>query len=134
VPRLRDVATRVARQWDVRPHLNLQQGVPQVPQKLAHELTRMVQEALVNAIRHGGAREVTVTCAMLGTELGVAVSYEGRGFAGFTGRHDLASLNAMKAGPRTLKERVSALDGSLVIESGEAGARVEIRVPVTPAH
>jgi signal transduction histidine kinase len=134
VPRLRDVATRVARQWDVRPHLNLQRGVPPMPQKLAHELTRMVQEALVNAIRHGGAREVTVTCAMLGTELGVAVSYEGRGFAGFNGRHDLASLNEMKAGPRTLKERVSALDGSLVIESRETGARVEIRVPLTPAH
>lgn len=134
IPRLRDVATRVASQWDVRPHLNLQRGVPLVPQKLAHELTRMVQEALVNAIRHGGAREVTVTCAMLGTELGVAVSYEGRGFAGFNGRHDLASLNEMKAGPRTLKERVSALDGSLVIESGETGARVEIRVPLTPAH
>jgi signal transduction histidine kinase len=39
----------------------------------------------------------------------------------------------MKVGPRTLKERVAALDGSLVIESNEAGARVEIRVPLTPA-
>ena len=134
VPRLRDVATRVAQQWDVRPHLNLQRGVPPVPQKLAHEITRMVQEALVNAIRHGGAREVTVTCVMLGTELALAVSYQGRGFTGFSGRHDLASLNAMKAGPRTLKERVSALDGSLVIESGDGGARVEIRVKLTPTH
>lgn len=134
VPRLREVATRVARQWDVRPHLNLQRGIPPMPQKQAHELTRMVQEALVNAIRHGGAREVTVTCVVTGADLAVAVSYQGRGFAGFSGRHDLASLNRMKVGPRTLKERVSAVGGSLTIESGDGGARVEIRIPVTPAR
>jgi len=134
VPRLREVATRVARQWDVRPHLNLQRGVPAMPQKLAHEVTRMVQEALVNAIRHGGAREVTVTCLVMGPEMAVSVSYQGRGFTGFSGRHDLASLNRMKVGPRTLKERVAAVDGSLVIESGEGGARVEIRIPLTPTH
>ncbi|MBA3298383.1 MAG: hypothetical protein H0U19_15770 [Acidobacteria bacterium] len=131
VPRLREVATRVARQWDVRAHLNLQRDMPQIPQKTAHELTRMLQEALVNAIRHGGAREVTVTFVMMGPELALAVSYQGRGFVGFHGRHDLASLNRMKVGPRTLKERVAAVDGSLVIESGDAGARVEIRVPLT---
>jgi signal transduction histidine kinase len=132
VPRVRDVATRVARQWDVRPHLNLQRGIPAVPQKVAHELTRMVQEALVNAIRHGTAREVTVTCLMLGAELAVSVSYQGKGFAGFTGRHDLASLNRMRVGPRTLKERVAALGGALTIESGESGARVEMRIPLRP--
>ncbi|MEO5895689.1 MAG: histidine kinase [Vicinamibacterales bacterium] len=131
VPRLREVATRVARQWDVRAHLNLQDDVPPVPQKMSHELTRMVQEALVNAIRHGAAKEITVTCLTMGYDLAIAVSYQGRGFAGFHGRHDLASLNEMKAGPRTLKERVSAVGGSLVIESGEGGARVEIRVPLT---
>jgi len=54
-----------------------------------------------------------------------------RGDKGFSGRHDLASLNAMKAGPWSLKERVSALAGSLVIDSNDAGARVEIAVPVT---
>ena len=132
VPRLREVATRVARQWDVRAHLNLQNDVPAVPQKMSHELTRMVQEALVNAVRHGGAKEVTVTCLTMGYDLALAVSYQGRGFAGFQGRHDLTSLNEMKAGPRTLKERVSAVGGALVIESGEGGARVEIRVPLAP--
>jgi signal transduction histidine kinase len=134
VPRLQEVAMRVARQWDVRAHLNLQREVPPLPQKTAHEMTRMLQEALVNAIRHGGAREVTVTCIVMGADLALSVSYQGRGFAGFHGRHDLASLNRMKAGPRTLKERVSAVGGTLEIETGEGGARVEIRVPLTPAR
>jgi signal transduction histidine kinase len=134
IPRLRDTATRVARQWDVRVNLNLQRGPTQLPQKVAHELTRMLQEALVNAIRHGGAREITVTALMMGTDLAIAVSYQGRGFAGFHGRHDLASLNRMKVGPRTLKERVSGVGGSLVIESSDGGARVEIRIPLMATH
>jgi signal transduction histidine kinase len=130
MPRLRDAAARVGRQWDVRVHLNLQAGPCLTAQKIAHELTRMLQEALVNAIRHGGAREVTVTCVPMGADIALAVSYQGRGFAGFQGRHDLASLNMMRVGPRTLKERVSAAKGSLAIESTETGARVEITVPI----
>jgi signal transduction histidine kinase len=129
IPRVRETANRVGRQWDVRVHLNLQRTPTPTAQKIAHELTRMLQEALVNAIRHGGAKEITVTCLTMGTDLALAVSYQGRGFAGFQGRHDLASLNRMRVGPRTLKERVLAVDGSLVIESNEGGARVEIRIP-----
>jgi signal transduction histidine kinase len=132
-PRVSETATRVGRHWDVRVHLNLQRELPRIPQKIAHELTRMLQEAMVNSIRHGGAKEITVTCLMMGSDLALAVSYQGRGFAGFQGRHDLASLNRMKVGPRTLKERVAAVNGSLVIESAQAGARVEVRIPLPAA-
>jgi signal transduction histidine kinase len=134
IPRVRETANRVGRQWDVRVHLNLQRTPMATPQKIAHELTRMLQEALVNAIRHGGAKDITVTCLTMGSDLALAVSYEGRGFAGFQGRHDLASLNRMRVGPRTLKERVQAVNGSLVIESNETGARVEIRLPSQGKH
>lgn len=134
IPRLRDAATRVAQQWDVKVHLNLQRSAPSLPRKIAHELTRMLQEALVNAIRHGAAREVTVTCIVVAGELALAVSYRGRGFSGFNGRHELESLRRMNVGPRTLMERVLAVGGALVIESGDSGARVEIRLRITPAR
>ncbi len=39
----------------------------------------------------------------------------------------------MKVGPRTLKERVAAAGGSLIIESNESGARVEVRLPLQGA-
>lgn len=131
IPRLRDTATQVARQWDIRVHLNLQQTVPPLPRRTAHELARMLREALVNAIRHGQAREATVTCIMMNEELALSVSYRGKGFANLPGRHDLSALTRMKAGPRTLKERVAAVGGELVIESHERGARVEIRIRPT---
>jgi signal transduction histidine kinase len=133
IPRLRDAATRVARQWDIRVHLNLQRDIPPIRQKTAHEMTRMLQEALVNAVRHGGASEATITCIQIATDLLLSVSYQGRGFTGFEGRHDLASLNRMKVGPRTLKERVAGAGGSLIIESNENGARVEVRLPLDGA-
>ena len=55
----------------------------------------MVQESLVNAVRHGAATEVRLAFAAAAHELRLAITYEGRGFAGFRGRHDLASLNRM---------------------------------------
>ena len=134
VKHIRDSAMRVAREWDIRVHLNLHTEVTLLPPRTVHEISRMVREALVNAIRHGSAKEATVTCVASGKQLMLAVSYEGRGFAGFRGRHNLASLNELKAGPRTLKERVSALGGTLEIESGERGARVEIGLPITPVR
>ena len=134
VKHIRESAMRVAREWDIRVHLNLHREVMLLPPRMVHEVSRMVREALVNAIRHGSAKEATVTCVASPKELLLAVSYEGRGFAGFRGRHNLASLNAMKAGPRTLKERVSALGGTLEIESAERGARVEIGLPFTPVR
>lgn len=129
VPRIEEVSLRVARQWDVRARLDLQPGIPPIPRTLAHEVSRMVQEALVNAIRHGAATEVSVSCAAEGSGLALSVSYSGRGFAGFQGRHGLDSLNRMRVGPRTLKERVAAVGGALEIESGPDGALVEIRIP-----
>jgi signal transduction histidine kinase len=127
---VREAAMRVADEWEVRVRLDLQPSLPEVPRRTAHEIVRMVQEALVNAVRHGRARDVLLTLSLSEGRLRLEVGYEGRGFQGFTGRHDLAALDAMKAGPRTLKERVSALGGSMVIDSTEAGARVEIAVPL----
>jgi signal transduction histidine kinase len=128
--RVREAAARVARQWEVRVHVDVQPELTSVAHGVAHEIVRMVQEALVNAVRHGRAREVSLALSESAGELRLTVAYEGRGFSGFTGRHDLESLSAMNAGPRTLKERVASLGGSMVIDSRQKGARVEIAVPV----
>jgi two-component system NarL family sensor kinase len=128
---VRDTAERVANQWDIRVDLEIQPDIPPVPHRTAHEVTRMVQESLVNAVRHGAATEVRLALTADANELRLAISYEGRGFAGLQGRHDLASLKQMKAGPRTLQERVSALGGSVVIDSHAGGAAVMIAVPIT---
>jgi signal transduction histidine kinase len=129
--RLRDVATRIATQWDVHVHLDLAQNAPPLPRRLAHEICRMAQESLVNAIRHGAAKDVRLQWEAGADQVKLIVAYAGRGFATFRGRHDLESLNRMKAGPRTLKERVSELRGALVINSDDEGATLAIAIPLT---
>jgi signal transduction histidine kinase len=127
--RLREITSRLERQWDVQVQCDVGREVPALSAGLLHELSRMTEEAIVNAVRHGGAREVRVELESTADHrLRLGVSYRGRGFAGLRGRHDLASLKQHETGPRTLKERVAALGGDLVIESGDSGAKVEILV------
>lgn len=131
--RLREVVTRVGREWEVHVRCDLARDVPQVSRRFAHEICRMAEESVVNAIRHGGATEVYVALELASADtFSLRVSYSGRGFASFSGRHDLASLIRMQLGPRTLKERVAELGGDLVIDSDEGGARVQIVVGPDP--
>lgn len=130
--RVTETVGRLRRQWEVDVHCDVARDLPQVDGRLAHELCRMTDEAVVNAIRHGGAQAVRVQLEPAGAEaLRLRVGYQGRGFPGLQGRHDLAALNRLGAGPRTLKERVATLAGELVIHSEENSATVEITVRQT---
>jgi signal transduction histidine kinase len=129
--RLREVATRVGAQWGVRIDLELARNGPPLPQQLARDICHIAEESLVNAIRHGAAKDVRLQWRVAEDSVNLRVAYAGRGFTTFRGRHDLDSLNRMHAGPGSLKERVSELRGTLVINSGDDGATVEIAVPLT---
>lgn len=100
-----------------------------VPARLAQELCRIVNESLSNAARHGEASHAVVSLTASNGSVCVRVSDNGRGFP-FAGRYDLAALDRAGYGPRTLKERVAALGGTLTIDSSPQGATVEALVPV----
>ncbi|HEX6160286.1 MAG TPA: histidine kinase, partial [Thermoanaerobaculia bacterium] len=100
-----------------------------VPPRLAHELSRILNESLSNAARHGGASHADVLLDVREDVIHLRVADNGRGFP-FTGRYDLRALEESGHGPRTLKERVTTLGGSLLVESSPAGAIVDAHVPV----
>ncbi len=100
--------------------------------RLAHELCRIVNESLSNAARHGGASRAVVSARSRDGAVELHISDNGRGFA-FSGRHDLATLERAGHGPRTLKERVRNLGGTLFVESSSAGAAIEVRIPLQEA-
>src|ERR671910_255798 len=86
------------------------------------EVLRVIQEALTNARRHSGARNVWVSLQVEGSELVAEVSDDGRGF-----RPDTAS----GVGLSSMSERAAALGGNVEIESAVGqGTRVHLRVPV----
>ena len=97
--------------------------------RLAHEVCRVVNESLANAAKHGGATRAQIAVAPVDGTLHVRVSDNGRGFA-FAGRYDLEALDREGKGPRSLKERVRSLDGTLVVESSPQGATIEAAIPI----
>ncbi len=132
VPALQDLARRLESVGGLR--LELPACLPRlaVSDVLLREIYRIVQEAAVNAARHGQATQVTVDLGVADGRLALALADNGRGFP-FRGRADHATLEASRQGPRSLRERVAALGGTMDIESGETGSRLHIRLPLAAA-
>jgi signal transduction histidine kinase len=78
-------------------------------------------EALQNAAKHSGARQVSVLLGLDGDDLRLVVADDGRG---------IASVDASGAGVANMTERVEALGGRLAVESRPGvGTTVTARVP-----
>jgi signal transduction histidine kinase len=129
--RLQRLVERIERHWDLKVELKSRLGEAAISRRLAHEIYRIVQEALVNASRHGRASQATVDLDHDDAWIRVAVVDDGSGFP-FQGEYDSAALAALKLGPVSLKQRVAALGGSLDIRSSAAGARLEVKLPRAP--
>jgi signal transduction histidine kinase len=87
------------------------------------ELLRIIGEALTNARRHSGARNVRVAVGASEEKLWAEVSDDGRGFDPV---EEPSTLTA-GMGTRDLRERAYALGGTLKIESQtEKGTKVRI--------
>jgi signal transduction histidine kinase len=127
--RLRDVVARVERQWGVAIRLALDPEDVALPRELFEEVLLLAQEALVNAVRHARPTRVDITLQQQPTCLVLSVSDDGRGFP-FAGRLNLAELADRDIGPRTLRERVAALEGDLAIDSSTTGAKVRVSIPL----
>ncbi len=122
------LASGIEYQWGIRIQLHIDPSVTAMDEPLAGELRFLLREALANSGKHARASQVRAQLGRQGERLYLGVRDDGQGFA-FVGRHDLASLMAMQAGPRSLMERTLALGGQLVIESRRSGSLLEITLP-----
>jgi two-component system nitrate/nitrite sensor histidine kinase NarX len=96
--------------------------------RLCGEITRIAQEALINVRRHSGASHVVVLFGRQDGRWALTIDDDGEGF-GFSGRLDLAALDAERKGPLVIKERVRSAGGQLTIESRPGrGSRLEILI------
>ena len=132
IEQLRELGARTEQQWGLRLELTVEPLPQQLSETLAHTVYRLLQEALANAARHGGARLARVRLGVQGERLRIEIADDGCGFD-FRGRYDLATLTRLQIGPESIKQRVASLDGALVIFSEPTGARLEIELPLGPA-
>lgn len=95
--------------------------------RLGDELAAAVRQALDNVAKHARASRATVFAELDGGEVAVSVRDDGVGFAfdedALRARGALGILQSMKG-------RVEALGGRMMLESGPGGTEVEFRVPM----
>jgi signal transduction histidine kinase len=115
-------------QWGPRVEL-VANELASMPGYIADQVHRIVQEALSNITRHARAREARIEVRTRDQVVRIVIVDDGCGFP-FRGRYDLAALEARRLGPRSLKERVASLGGTLVLTSTLSGSTLEIELPL----
>ena len=101
----------------------------ELPSDVSGVLFGIAQEAVVNALRHAGAKTVSLSLRTVDSSLELRVTDDGEGFG------DSGPLGAAEPGHLGLammRERAELLDGSLDIETSERGTRVLVLVPLAP--
>ncbi len=111
---------------ELTPQMRVRSSLPAVLPAVASDaelaIYRVVQEALTNAARHAGARQIALEVVVENGRLIASVTDDGVGFA-----EDAAE----DAGVRGMRERALAIDATLRIETGErAGVCVVLELPL----
>lgn len=122
VPALRELAAGWSRATGVAAEVRAQ-GERPAPLETEQALFRIAQEALSNVARHSGATAVDVRVAWERNGLTLAVQDNGHGF-------DVAERDGKGVGLRSMRERVEALGGTLLVYGRSDGTRVEASVPL----
>ena len=120
---------RLERQWSVKLHTQIEVATDQWADGFADEVFRITREAILNAARHSDASAVTARIATMDAAVRLEIADDGGGFP-FRGTYDLNELERMNEGPWSVKERVSALLGTLELTSTDDGSRLVITLPV----
>lgn len=125
LPLSRILADRIARWRRLKPGIDfrlvLPDGLDRLSPVVARTLHLAVQEAILNALRHGGASAVDVALT-LGDDLALVVADDGKGLdTGAAGGIGLA----------TMAHRVRVLGGTMAVDAGPAGGtRLCLRIPL----
>jgi signal transduction histidine kinase len=123
VPAIRSLADLLSRVHHIEIDV-VANGEPGLEGRAEHEVFRIVQEALTNAVRHSQAARVTVTVAN-GDGLDVTIHDDGHGF-----EPGARNVRGKRLGLTSMRDRASGLGGRLTIESDPGrGSTVRLEVP-----
>ena len=102
-----------------------------LPPEMRHSIFLVVKEALTNALKHAGAKEVIVQAHATHTTLEIEVRDDGRGF---DSRKPPAS--GKRQGLGNMRSRAAAMGGTLTIQSAPgkgSSVKLTVRIPAVAA-
>jgi signal transduction histidine kinase len=139
-PLLDEAGLRSALQWYVdgfaqRSHIQVNLNLPtelgRLDRDIETALFRVVQEALTNVHRHSRASEVDIHLLVDTKRIQLDVSDNGKGIPKDRLQGVLEFGSGTGVGLAGIRERVRDLEGSIEIESDDAGTTIIISIPLT---
>ena len=118
---LQALANRLSRQWDVHCTVSAEASEMLVPTRLHFDAQQLVREAVAKAVRHAGAKNVSVRVGGKDEQVTLDFINDGTTYAKSAGRGQL---------PGSLKERVEAAGGRLDLSRGMGVTRISISLPL----
>ena len=118
---LQALADRLARQWHVQCTFSAAKAEMAVPSRLHLDAQQLVREAVANAVRHAGAKNVSIRLGAEQEELKLDFINDGAAYP------KTADGERM---PLSLRERVEAAGGALELSRGMGVTKLSISLPV----
>src|SRR2546423_3180546 len=110
---LRDLAVQACEASGIKCHFKAARGVRIPDDTRALHLYRIVQEAVTNAVKHSGAKNILISLARNPTHICVSVQDDGKGF--------VPRRRGKGLGLHMMRYRANALGGELKVERRKSG-------------
>ncbi len=117
---LQMLANRLSRQWEVQCTFSHQPSDMAVPTQLHLDAQQLVREAVANAARHAGAKNVSIRLAGVADEVRLDFINDG---APYPRSFDGGRM------PRSLRERVQAAGGTIELSRGMGVTKITVSLP-----
>jgi signal transduction histidine kinase len=119
--------------WDCNVSLEVRPADAGLPTRFCHEVDYILNEAVANSTRHGQASSVAIIIEKGPKQLALDIIDSGGGFAGISGSYQHSELQVLDIGPRSLRNRVGELRGTLSLTSSPNGTELHIQLPLQNA-
>jgi signal transduction histidine kinase len=119
---LHSLTDRLSRQWGVQCTFSADPYEMTVPTRLHLDAQQLVREAVANAVRHAGAKNVSIRLAGEGDEVRLDFINDGAPYP---------KTSKGRGMPASLQERVEAAGGAIDLSRGLGVTRVSISLPTT---
>ena len=117
------------KEYGVKASFHVGAPIGNVEDSLTTEVLQMVREALHNVRKHAHAKQAKVSLERGPEEIRLTIEDDGQGFP-FSGSYTLEELDLLRLGPQSIKRRVAALQGGLILESKPGrGSTLRVRIP-----
>lgn len=121
---LKGLALHLSRQWDVKCELVADPAELTIPTRIRLDAHQLMREAVANAVRHAGAKSVTVEACARNDGLKLEFINDGAEFPTREGRLEM---------PSSLRDRVEQAGGALDLARGMGVTKLSILLPIDEA-